>query len=260
MNILQAIIIGIVEGVTEFLPISSTFHQIWTAKLLGIPQTDFVKLFEVFIQIGAIASVIFLYWQVIRKDTELVKKTLVAFVPTAIIGFLLFKVIKDVFFNSNILMLSVFIGIGVFFIGYEWYLSRNKIGLRRSLSSFSYAEALIIGLVQAIAVIPGVSRAGAVLVGMMFLDIKREEAARFSFLLAVPTLFAASFYDLFKLRKEILHSTDHIMLLAIGTIAAFVSAYLVVKWFITFLQKHTLTGFGIYRILLGLLLLLLGIK
>src|SRR5690242_15606870 len=112
---------------TEFLPISSTFHLIWTSKLLGLADTDFLKVFEVFIQSGAILSIIFLYWKTVRSDMELVKKTAVAFVPTAIIGFLLYKVIKTVFFESNILMLSVFIGIGVLFVIYEFLLSKDKL-------------------------------------------------------------------------------------------------------------------------------------
>ncbi|HYK08100.1 MAG TPA: undecaprenyl-diphosphate phosphatase [Candidatus Eisenbacteria bacterium] len=259
MNFLQAIIVGLVEGVTEFLPISSTFHQIFTAKLLGIPQTDFVKLFEVFIQVGAIASVAILYWHTIRTDKELVKKTLVAFVPTALIGFAMYKVIKNVFFESTPLMLTVFIGIGAFFIVYEWYLNRKKIDLKKELTSFTYKQAFLIGIIQALAIVPGVSRAGAVLLGMMFLGFKRSESARFSFLLALPTLAAASFYDLFKMRKLLSGNLSHIEILAVGTVAAFISAYVVVKWFITYLQKHSLTNFGWYRILLGILLLF-GVK
>jgi len=199
MNIFQAIVIGIVEGVTEFLPISSTFHQIFTAKILGITQTDFIKLFEVFIQCGAIVAVILLYWNTIEKDRELVKKTLIAFVPTAIIGFALNKIIQDVFFNSTSLLLCAFIVVGFLFFIVEFYFSRDKNVLRRSLTSFTYTEAIVIGIVQACAVLPGVSRAGAVLLGMMFMRFKRDEAARFSFLLAIPTLFAASFFDLFKI-------------------------------------------------------------
>ncbi len=255
MNFLQAIIVGIVEGITEFLPISSTFHQIWTAKLLGIPQTDFVKLFEVFIQVGAIASIAILYWKIIKTDLDLVKKTLVAFVPTAIIGFAMYKVIKNVFFESAPIMLTVFIGIGAFFIVYEWYIKRNKIDLHKTLSEFTYKQALIIGVIQALAIVPGVSRAGAVLLGMMFFRFKRSESAKFSFLLALPTLAAASFYDLFKMRSLLSGNIDHVELLATGTIAAFISAYVVVKWFVTYLQQHSLTNFGWYRIVVGILLI-----
>lgn len=254
MNIFHAIILGIVEGITEFLPISSTFHLIWTSKILGLADTNFLKLFEVFIQSGAILSILFLYWKTVRSDLELVKKTAVAFVPTAIIGLLLYKIIKTVFFESNILMLSVFLGVGFLFVVYEFLLSKDKLKLHRSLSSFTYSEAVIVGVMQAAAVVPGVSRAGAVIIAMMFLKFKRDEAAKFSFLLAVPTLLAASALDLFKSRKEIFSSTDHMMLLAVGTVVSFISAYLVVKWFVRFLQTHSLAGFGWYRMVAGVLL------
>lgn len=260
MNLFQAIFLGIIEGLTEFLPISSTFHLIWFAKILGITQTDFTKLFEVFIQSGAILSVIFLYFKTIKTNKELMKKTLIAFVPTAIIGFLLFKVIKDVFFNADNLMLFVFIAVGILFIIYEFILKNKNIKLVKSLENFSYKQAIFVGLMQSLAVFPGVSRAGGVMIALMFLNFRRDEAAKFSFLLAVPTIFAASFYDLFKMRKLVIGYLDHSLLLAVGFISAFISAYFVMKWFITYLQKHSLSGFGWYRIVAGLTLILFGIK
>jgi undecaprenyl-diphosphatase len=254
VNIFHAIVLGIVEGLTEFLPVSSTFHLIWVAKLLGLPQTDFQKLFEVFIQGGAILSIFVLYWQVVTKDFQLVKKVAIAFVPTAIVGLLLYKVIKDVFFAQTILMLVVFISVGLLFFVTEFLIKKEHLKLTKELTSLTYTQAALIGLLQALAVMPGVSRAGAVIVAMMFLKFKRSEAAKFSFLLAVPTILAASGYDLLKMRSQLSGSGNHVELLIIGSVVAFISAYFVVKWFVKFLQNNSLNSFGWYRIVVGLLL------
>lgn len=254
MNIFHAIILGIVEGLTEFLPVSSTFHLIWSSKLLGLPQTDFQKLFEVFIQGGAILSIFVLYWQVVTKDFQLVKKVAVAFVPTAIVGLLMYKVIKDVFFAQTTSMLVVFIAVGLLFFVSEYLIKKEHLKLSKSLTDLTYKQAALIGLLQALAVMPGVSRAGAVIVGMMFLKFRRDESAKFSFLLAVPTILAASGYDLLKMRSQVMGSFSHIELLFVGSVVAFVSAYFVVKWFVAFLQKNSLNGFGWYRIIIGALL------
>lgn len=254
MNFLHAIILGIVEGITEFLPVSSTFHLIFAAKILGLQQTNFEKLFEVVIQSGAILSVLLLYIKTVLEDHELVKKVLVAFIPTAIVGFVLQKIIQDVFFESTPLMLSAFIVVGIIFIVYEFLLANKKVSLSRSLSSFTYIEALIVGGMQAFAVVPGVSRAGAVILAMMFLKFKRSEAARFSFLLAVPTILAAGGLDIIKMRHDLFASAQNIPLLLVGTVVSFVCAYFVVKWLIHYLQTHSLAGFGWYRIVAGILL------
>lgn len=254
MNFFHAILLGIVEGVTEFLPISSTFHLIWASRLLGLQQTDFQKLFEVFIQAGAILSIFVLYWQIVTKDFQLVKKVLVAFFPTAVVGFLMYKIIKNVFFAQTTTMLIVFIVVGILFLLFEFLIKKDKFTLSKDLQNLSYKEAFFIGTIQSLAVMPGVSRAGAVIVGMMFFKYKRAEAAKFSFLLAVPTLIAASGYDLFKMRSQVMGSLSHLELLIVGTVVAFISAYFVVKWFVTFLQRNSLSGFGWYRIVAGMLL------
>jgi undecaprenyl-diphosphatase len=151
-------------------------------------------------------------------------------------------------------MLAVFVGVGIIFIISEFLIKKDRLKLLRSLETLTYIEAAGIGLIQALAVMPGVSRAGAVILGMMFMKFKRDEAAKFSFLLAVPTIVAASGYDLLKMRKAVMGNIEHIELLIIGTIVSFVSAYFVVKWFVSFLQKHSLSSFGVYRIIAGLLL------
>lgn len=256
MDILQSIILGVVEGLTEFLPISSTFHLIFAATILRIPQTDFVKLFEIVIQAGAILSVLLLYLKTFTKDMYLLKRVIAAFIPTALVGFLMYKVIKNVFFASPLVMIGIFMLVGVIFIAYEMFIQKKQDYLHKSLSEFTYKEAILIGFIQALAVMPGVSRAGAVIVGMMLLRFKRDEAARFSFLLSVPTIFAASGYDLLKMRHVLLSSQGNMLLLLVGFVSAFISSYFVVKWFIQYLQKHSLAIFGWYRIILGLILLI----
>lgn len=259
MHAIQAFILGIVEGVTEFLPISSTFHQIFAAKLMGIRQDEFTTLFEVFIQAGAIVSVVLLYFKEIIGDWELIKKTLAAFLPTAVVGLVLYKIIKTIFFETPTLMIAVFIGVGVVFIIVEYLIKKDKVSLKKTISSLSYKDALIIGLVQALAVVPGVSRAGAVIIGMMLMKYKRDEAAKFSFILAIPTIFAASALDLFKGRDYLFHHTNTIYLLLIGFVVAFVSSFIVIRWFIQFLKTNSLIPFGLYRIVITVLLLIFGI-
>lgn len=254
MQYLQSVILGLVEGVTEYLPVSSTFHLIWASKLLGIPQTDFQKAYEVIIQTGAILAVVFLYWKIVIKDKQLLLKILASFLPTAVVGLILYKVIKNIFFENYLLQLSVFLLVGIIFILYEGFW-KNK-NLKKRLSDISYQDALVIGLAQSVAVIPGVSRAGAVILTMMLLGVKREEAARFSFLLAVPTIAAASGLDIIKISPLLFTQNGSIGYLIVGFFAAFLSALIVVKWFIKFLQKNTLSSFGWYRVVVGILLLL----
>ncbi len=250
MNILQAVILGIVEGVTEFLPVSSTFHLIWTSKLLGIQQDAFQKLFEVAIQSGAILAVAASFTKTALQTPALIKKVAVAFVPTAVIGFLLYKIIKDVFLEHTSLQLCMFIAVGIAFLLFEYF---KKPSYDRSISSITYQEAFLVGIAQSLAVIPGVSRAGAVIIALMALSIKRKDAAIFSFLLAVPTILAASVLDIAKSYTAITGAHD-VFLLAVGSLAAFITALLVVNWLLRYLQQHTMSAFGWYRIAVGLLL------
>ena len=252
MNILQAGILGIVEGLTEFLPISSTFHLIWSARLLGLTQTEFLKLFEVVIQSGAILAIVVIYVQTVLHDLKLIKNLFISFVPTAVIGLLLYKVIKNSFFDNFILQLVIFIGVGIFFILFEKWSTRHD--LHRKAENLTTKEAVFVGVAQALAVFPGVSRAGAVMIALMYRKISRVEAAKYSFLLAVPTLLAASVLDLFKSRNVLFQNSQNIPLLAVGFLFSFVSAFVVVKWFIAYLQSHNLTNFGWYRIIAGTLL------
>ncbi|QQG47855.1 MAG: undecaprenyl-diphosphatase UppP [Candidatus Woesebacteria bacterium] len=247
MNIFQSIILSIVEGITEFLPISSTGHLILTSQILKIAQTDFVKTFEIAIQLGAIMSVVFLYWQKIIKSKTLWKEILASFIPTAVIGFIFFKLIKNYLLgNSHVVVISLIIG-GIALIIFEKYIKLKK--KKPTLKDY-----FLIGIFQAIAVIPGVSRAAATIIGGELVGLDKKEAVEFSFLLAAPTMFAATALDLVK--SGFSFTGNEILIMAVGFIGAFVTATLTIKAFIKFIQKNNFVGFGIYRIIVGLIFLL----
>ena len=248
-----AVILGIVEGLTEFLPISSTAHLIISSRLLNIPQTEFQKFFEVFIQAGAILSVVFLYFNYAFKNPLLIKKVAASFLPTALVGFLLHKIIKEVFFESFALIIGSLVVIGLLFIVVEYLIKNKKIELSKTIKNLSWTDALIIGLGQSLAVIPGISRAGIVILAMMVKGYRRDEAAVYSFLLAVPTIIAAAGYDLLKTDFAVLSEQDNILFLSAGFVVSFITAYISVKWLIGYLKKHSLIPFGVYRILLVIL-------
>ena len=247
MNVFHAAVLGIIEGLTEFLPISSTAHMIMGARLMGLKQTEFLTFFEVFIQVGAITAVVFLYFKQFF-NIKLMKQLLFSFIPTAIIGFLLYKIIKTVFFESNILIAASLIVIGIVFIIVE----RMKLKENKSITQMTLQTAVVIGLSQSLAVVPGVSRAGIVILAMMLLGFKRDESAQYSFMLALPTLAAAAFLDVIKMRSVKL-SSNEIEMVAVGTLVAFVVAYVSMKWFVNYLQKRKLTAFGFYRIGIGII-------
>jgi undecaprenyl-diphosphatase len=256
MNISHSIILGLVEGITEFLPVSSTFHQIFAAKLLGLQQTEFLKLFEVIIQGGAILSVVILYIRELIQDKSLLKMVIISFIPTAVIGFALEKIIKNVFFQTDWLMLTAFLVVGIVFIVLEKRLKSNKIKLNKDIKDLTVKDALIIGLIQSFAVVPGVSRAGAVIIAMIFLRYDRAQSAKYSFILAIPTILAASALELLKSKDILMSNTSNFGLLIVGTIVAFGSSYIGVRWFIEYLKKHSLEVFGWYRLVIGALILL----
>ncbi len=252
MNLINAFVLGIVEGVTEFLPISSTAHLIISSKLLNIPQTEFQKFFEVFIQSGAILAVIFIYWKIIIKNKNLLINIILSFIPTAIVGLLLHKVIKNIFFESFTLIGASLFIVGLFFIIYEYLLKKKVVNTDKKIIQMTILQALLISVGQSLAVVPGVSRAGAVILTMMILGFNREESALYSFVLAVPTLLAASLFDFIKTNPQLIFEDGNPMFLMVGLFTSFVSALLAIKWFIKFLQKNSLSYFGIYRILLAL--------
>jgi len=258
MTLFHALTLGIIEGLTEFLPISSTFHLIFASKILNLAQTDFLKLFTVVIQAGAILAVITQCINTLRQDHNLLKKLMVSFVPTGLVGFLFYKIIKNVLFESQGLMLITFASVGVLFLIYENFLKAKKINLKKTLAEISWQEALVIGFVQSSAIIPGVSRAGAVILGLMMLGFRRDEAATYSFLLAVPTIAAAAGFDLLKNFSNIAsYNNGEVLLLFAGFITAFLSALVVVRWFVKYLKRKSLAVFGWYRLTAALFLVTL---
>ncbi len=249
MDIFQAIIIAIVEGITEFLPISSTGHMIIAQKLLGIEPDSFVKLFTVNIQFGAILSVIILYWKRFFQTFDFYVKLFIAFLPAAILGFLLSGYIEKMLESVLIVAISLIVG-GVFLLFIDsWF---NKPSENQEIS---FPKALIIGLFQVIAMIPGVSRSAATIIGGLTQKLNRKNATEFSFFLAVPTMFAASAYEMIKSYKSI--QPQHINVLIIGNVVAFLVAMLAIKGFISFLTKHGFKVFGYYRIIVGAIILVL---
>jgi len=255
MTIFNAAILGLVEGITEFLPISSTAHLIFTSKILNIPQSDFQKFFDVFIQSGAILAVVFLYIHYVLNNKEIVKKALVSFLPTAVAGFLLYTIIKKVFFETNLLIIGSLVTMGLVFFVIEFLIKKKHLKLTRDLGKINYFQAFVIGLAQALAVVPGVSRSGIVMVAMMAMGYKRDESAQYSFLLAVPTILMASLYDFYKMRQTLVFTTNNFVVLGVGFAVSFITAYLAMKWLIAYLKKNSLVIFGIYRLLLAIILL-----
>lgn len=254
MNLLHAIILGIVEGITEFLPISSTAHLILTSHALGLPDTEFVKSFEIIIQLGAILSVVVLYW---RKflNVEVIKKLVVAFIPTGILGLTFYKVVKGYLLgNLTVVLWSLAIG-GVVLI-----LLRRFEGDDRDEIDFgeiTYGRALLIGLFQSIAMVPGVSRSAATIVGGSLIGITKRTIVEFSFMLAVPTMLAASLLDLYKSHGAI---AGHVPALATGFVVSFVMAILAIASFLAFIKRRDFSWFGWYRIALALVYFLVFIR
>lgn len=251
MEIYQAIILGLVEGLTEFLPISSTFHLIFASQLMNVQSSDFLKFFEVFIQAGSILAVLFLYGKELYRDRHLQFSLLISFIPTALIGFLLHDTIKNVFFENNALMLSAFFLIGLIFIFFEKIPHQST----QPLEQLSWQQALLVGIAQALAIIPGVSRSGAVILCLLLLGKQLAAAAKYSFLLALPTICSAAALDVWKMQGQASLNKEELSILIIGSITAFMASLVILRWFINFLSKHNLAAFGYYRLIFGSLLL-----
>ncbi len=253
MTIIDAIILGFVEGLTEFLPISSTGHLIVISSFLGLEQTNAHKTFEVAIQLGSILAVLFLFAKRLLVDKMLWVKIIIAFLPTAIFGFLFYKTIKSLFGMESVAIMLI-IG-GFIFLIVEYFRRNHDDSKDKTIDELSIKEALTIGLFQSLSMVPGTSRSGATMIGGLFAGLSRKSAAEFSFLLAIPTMFVATFYDLYKTRNEMV--IDDYSLLAVGFVTAFVVAFFTVKAVMNFLTTHTFIVFGIYRIIFGILLLII---
>ena len=252
MTWLESIILAVVEGLTEFLPVSSTGHMIITSALMGIKNDPFTKVFEVAIQFGAILSVVILYFKRFFKSFDFYFKLFIAFIPTAIVGLLLKKHIDALLENVWVVASTLLIG-GIILLFVDKWFQKNEEG--EGTEDVSYKTVFLIGCFQCIAMIPGVSRSAATIIGGLTQKLTRKAAAEFSFFLAVPTMFAATAKSLYDEKDLILESTDKIPLLLLGNIIAFIVAMIAIKFFISILTKYGFKAFGYYRIALGALLL-----
>ncbi|WP_342646318.1 undecaprenyl-diphosphate phosphatase [Mucilaginibacter sp. CSA2-8R] len=252
MNLIHAIILAIIEGLTEFLPVSSTGHMIIASSAMGIANNDFVKLFTVAIQLGAILSVVVLYFKRFFRSVEFYIKLVVAFIPAAIFGLLFSKKIDQLLESALTVGITLFVG-GIILLFVDKWFNNPKID---NEDEVDYLTALKIGFFQCIAMIPGTSRSAATIVGGMTQKLSRKAAAEFSFFLAVPTMFAATAKKLLDFYKEGHAITgEEIKLLAIGNVIAFIVALLAIRSFITFLQRKGFVLFGWYRIIVGAIII-----
>jgi undecaprenyl-diphosphatase len=254
MGFVEAIILAIIEGLTEFLPVSSTGHMIIGSTVMNIASDDFTKLFTVAIQFGAILSVVVVYFKRFFQSINFYVKLFVAFIPTGVLGLLLKSHVDALLENIWVVAFSLLIGGVVLIFVDKWFKDSEEHGD----TEVSYKTGFIIGLFQSIAMVPGVSRSAASIIGGLTQKLTRQTAAEFSFFLAVPTMFAATLKSMWDEKDLLLESTNsEWMLLLIGNVTAFIVAYLAIKSFISFLNKHGFLYFGYYRIVLGLLLLIL---
>jgi undecaprenyl-diphosphatase len=268
MNIFDAFLLGIIEGITEFLPVSSTGHMILVSHILNISTDSFTKSFEIIIQLGAILAVVFMYRQKVFKNFRLMFKVAIAFVPTAIIGLMLYSFVKKYLLgNIYVVVASLFIG-GIIIIAFEKKYGKNdqlsqkesekvdvvgvsEIQSKLDEKSVTVKQALYIGLFQSIAIIPGVSRSAATIIGGQLLGLSRTVIVEFSFLLAIPVILAAASLDLYKHHESF--SSEQFGLLLVGFSTAFFVALIAIKTFLGYIQKHSFFVFGIYRIVLAII-------
>ncbi|QKF64208.1 undecaprenyl-diphosphate phosphatase [Campylobacter corcagiensis] len=258
MGIIEAIILGIVEGLTEFLPVSSTGHLILASDVLGLDLegSDLLKCFIVAIQLGSILAIVFLFFDRLRQDLTLWIKLMVGFVPTAVIGLLLYKSIKSLF-NPEVVAYMLIIW-GIIFIVVE--LMRKKYPPYKkevaNIDDISFKQAFIVGLSQCLAMVPGTSRSGATIITGLLSGLSRKVAAEFSFLLAIPTMFSATFFDIYKNLDEFALNLEYVWLFLVGGVVAFVVAIVAVKFFLKFVSRFDYIPFGIYRIIVGFIFLI----
>jgi undecaprenyl-diphosphatase len=253
MSIIESIILAIIEGLTEFLPVSSTGHMIIGSSVMGIASDPFTKMFTVAIQLGAILSVVVLYWKRFFQSLDFYFKLIVAFIPAAIFGLLFNDKIDELLERVDVVGYTLIIG-GIIFL----FIDKLFEGNDTSTKEVNYPIALKIGFFQCIAMIPGVSRSAATIIGGLTQNLNKKTAAEFSFFLAVPTMFAATAFSMLKFYKSGSSFGSHeITLLAIGNIVAFIVGIIAIKSFITFLTRHGFKIFGYYRIILGAIILVL---
>lgn len=251
MDLLNAIILSVIEGITEFLPVSSTGHLILASKLLRITPTEFTKSFDIFIQLGAIMAVVALYIKRIVQHPKLIRSIIVAFIPTGILGLVFYKIIKLYLLDNDMIVVAALAGVGALLILLEKYWHHHAAKKEKTLETLSVKELFFIGLAQSCSMIPGVSRSAASIVGGMTMGLSRKNAVEFSFLLAVPTMAAATGLDLIQSAHSF--TAYEIGILATGFIVSWITAFIVIKAFIRFVERQTFIPFGVYRIVVSIL-------
>ncbi len=255
MTAYEAAILGIVEGVTEYLPVSSTAHIALTSQMMGLPQNDFMNAFNIIIQIAPIFSVMIIYYHTLFQSLEIWKRLIASFIPTGAIGFLFHSQLEEMFSSNSIVLWMI--ATGVFFLVIE-FLYAKRDHTTHELEEISYKQAISVGFIQALSLIPGVSRSGSTILGGMLLGMKRETAMSFSFLLAIPTMTAASGYTLLKEYHTL--SFESISLILIGFAVSFIVGWAAVKSFLAIVSRYNFTPFGVYLIASGVLFGLFGVE
>ncbi len=257
MSLWQTIVLGIVEGITEFLPVSSTGRLILTSRLLNIVQSDFLSSFQIVIQLGAILAVVVLYGRSLILNSKILRRVFAAFVPTAVIGLIFYKIIKSILMDGEFVVLWALLAGGIILVAFEFFY-KEKEGATQDIEALSYKQAILIGVFQSFAMVPGISRSAATIIGGLSLGLKRKTIVEFSFLLAVPTMAAATGLDIIKSASAF--SLDQVGLLAVGFLVAFIVAWASIKFLLHFIQHHSFMVFGFYRIIISILFLILWIK
>ena len=255
MTLIDSIVLGAVEGITEFLPVSSTAHLVLASSLLKIEQDNFAKAYEIIIQIAPIFSVLILYYERLFQKFSLWLKLILAFVPTGVVGLLFHKQIEAMFNPTAAVILMILTGFA--FIGIEWFYREQEHHVE-DINEVTYTQAFWVGISQVFALVPGISRSGSTILGGMLAGLKRETAMGFSFLLAVPTMVAASGYTLYK--ESTAFSESDTLLLGIGFIVSFVVGYLAIKGFLAVVARYSFKPFGVYLIATGLVFWMFGIE
>ncbi len=250
MSFFEVLIFGLVEGITEFLPISSTAHLDFTRIILGLNLTNFLKSFQIAIQLGAILAVVYLYKDKLIHQKKYLSQIITAFIPTGIIGFVLYKIVKNYFFgNSFIMIISLFLG-GILILFFEKYYKKE--GEKKDILSFSKKDLILLGIFQSLAIIPGISRSLSVIFGGKILNIEKKTITEFSFLLAIPTMLSATVYDLYK--NGFAFEKGEWLDLSLGFMISFFVALFVVRWLLDYISKNSFAVFGWYRIFLAVIL------
>lgn len=254
MTVLHALVLGIIEGITEFLPVSSTAHLILASHALRLADSEFLKSFEIIIQLGAILSVVVLYWQKFWH-WEVLKKLVVAVLPTGVIGLTVYKAVKGYLLGNVAVVLTTLLIGGIALIVFERF--RDGAETDVDFSEITYRKAFLIGVFQAIAVIPGVSRSAATIVGGSLIGISKRTIVEFSFMLAVPTMLAASGLELVKGRAGLVGNYG---MLGVGFVVSFITAIIAIKSFLGYIKKHDFSVFGWYRIALAVVYFLVFLR